>query len=52
MVVYVYNKKTNEKVETFKNVTGVISDKEEFLIIMEETKKVKKKGIKLVVYGF
>lgn len=54
MLVYIYDKKTNEKLETFKNCMGIISDKKKFLIITEDdkTKEIEKKAIKLVVYGF
>lgn len=53
MIVYVYDKKSNVKVETIKNVFRVASNEEDFKIHTENgIESVPKKGIKLVVYGF
>lgn len=53
MVVYIYDKKTNKKIETVKDVTRVSSCKEHFrLYTPEGITPVDKQGVKLVVYGF
>lgn len=53
MIVYVYDKKSNVKVDTIKNVFRVASNEEDFKIHTEKgIESVPKKGIKLVVYGF
>lgn len=53
MIVYVYDKKTNEKVETIKDVFRVSANKDNFVVHNNgETINIPKKGIKLVVYGF
>ena len=53
MLVYIYNKRTNEKVETIKNVEGILSKETTFKIkTADGFKEVEKKNIKLVVYGF
>lgn len=53
MIVYVYNKHTNEKLDVIKNVYRVASMKENFNIFTEEgIERIKKNDIKLVIYGF
>lgn len=53
MIVYIYDKKSNRKKETYKDVTEIISLDERFLIHKKETiVQVPKRGNKLVVYGF
>lgn len=53
MIVYVYDKKSNEKVETVKDVYRVSSDKDSFIVhTTDGIEKIQKKGRKLVVYGF
>ena len=52
MIVYIYDKKTNEKKESFKNVYRISSNKDNFKIHDEEGEKnISKQGVKLVVYG-
>lgn len=53
MIVYVYEKKTNTKIETIKNVFRISSDKDSFKLHDEEgVKRIDKENIKLVVYAF
>lgn len=53
MIVYIYDKKTNSKKETIKNVYRISSNKDNFHVHTDEgLKQVQKQGIKLVVYGF
>lgn len=53
MIVYVYDNKSNEKRETLKNVTQVVSAAGVFHIYQgEEMTDVHKDNVKLVVYGF
>ena len=53
MVVYIYDKKTNKKVETVKDVYRVASCDTHFrLYTPDGITPVDKQGIKLVVYGF
>lgn len=53
MIVYIYDKKTHKKINSFNNVYRIASDKDSFKIHDEEgLKTIHKQGIKLVVYGF
>ena len=53
MIVYIYDKKTNSKKETYKNVYRISSNKDSFKLHDEEGLKIiNKQGVKLVVYGF
>lgn len=53
MIVYIYDKKTNKKKETLKNVNEIKSLDERFLIHYDNNiLQVPKRNIKLVVYGF
>lgn len=53
MIVYVYDSKTNEKLQTFKNVTTVCSMPDKFLVLLDGNSIfVEKDNVKLVVYGF
>lgn len=53
MIVYVYDKKTNVKKQTLKNVSSVSSLNGRFLIDTPEAHVyIEKDGIKLVIYGF
>lgn len=53
MIVYIYDKKTNRKKETLKNVQEIKSLDERFLIHYDSNiLQVPKRGNKLVVYGF
>lgn len=53
MIVYVYNKETNEKRVTLKGVTQVVSATNVFHVYQgEEMVDIPKVNIKLVVYGF
>ena len=53
MIVYIYNKETNQKLNVYKNVTTVTSTKNFFQLVREDNViAVDKDNIKLVVYGF
>ena len=53
MTVYIYDKKTNEKKNTFRDVFRIESGEKEFKICNDENAfYVDKNSIKLVVYGF
>ena len=53
MIVYVYDNKTNEKKQVFKNVASVCSLPDTFVLDTPESRAyIKKDNIKLVVYGF
>ena len=53
MIVYIYDKKTNKKKQTLKNVNEIKSLEERFLIHYDDSiLQLPKRNIKLVVYGF
>lgn len=53
MIVYVYDKKTDEKRATLKGVTQVVSAANVFHVYQgEDMTNIPKVNIKLVVYGF
>lgn len=53
MIVYIYDKRTNEKKESYNDVYRIASNEKEFIVHTPEGKEtIQKKGIKLVVYGF
>ena len=52
MILYVYDKTTNEKKKAYKDITFLLSKKDEFIAVSnEEEIHIPKEGIKLVVYG-
>ena len=51
--MYIYDKHTNEKKQTFKNVIGIKYDNGRYLLDLPDSHKyIDPCGIKLVVYGF
>lgn len=53
MIVYIYNKKTDQKLTTYKGVTSVTSGERFFhLTKKDQVITVDKDNVKLVVYGF
>ena len=52
MIVYVYDKTTNEKKKAYKGITFLLSKSDEFICVStDEEIHIPKEGIKLVVYG-
>lgn len=52
MIVYVYDKVTNEKKRAIKDITFILSKTDEFIAVSTKDEiHIPKEGIKLVVYG-